>query len=57
MSTDKDKKEFVEICESMERAIPHASRLEISTALAFSLFKAIKRSPEAMAIWLEEQGA
>lgn len=52
MTNDPDKKEFVKICEMMEGSFPQASRLELATALAFSLYKALKDSPEAMERWI-----
>jgi hypothetical protein len=55
MSIDQDKKEFVAICEAMERELPHASRLELATALAFSLWQVVKGSREAMALWKESK--
>jgi hypothetical protein len=53
MSESQDKNEFIKICEAMEGGFPRASRLEILVALAFSLYKAVKTSPDAMAVWLE----
>lgn len=55
MSTAQDKKEFVALCEAMERELPYASRLELATALAFSLWQVVKGSPEAMALWTKDK--